>query len=223
MSQPSTPRARSMNSRRLFAALGIDVWVRRDRSVDVPELAPAQIDPTREPTAAKARSPSRQETRPSSRPIDAGPPLGEAASIAPDRPESAAPGSSAALPAAFTIYCFQLGDVFAVVEESLWSRRRFFLDVARAFNGFAPAERTTVRFDWPQGGLDAGADRAFQAFYEHQAGQVRHRMICGPLAVTLLGQAVPDDVAWVAGALYLDGETGPAVKQRIWHRLREKP
>ena len=126
-----------------------------------------------------------------------------------------------AWPAAFTIHCFHLGSVFVAVDESLWSKRRFFLDVARAWNGFAAAERQMMRFDWPQGGLDTGADRSFQAFFEHQASTASHRIVCGPLIVLLLGEQQPADVSWVGGSLYLDGQTTPAAKRRIWQHLLE--
>lgn len=135
-------------------------------------------------------------------------------------PRPRATGESA-WPAAFTIHCFHLGSVFVAVDESLWSRRRFFLDVARAWNGYTAAERQMVRFDWPQGGLDTGADRSFQAFFEHQASTADHRLVCGTLVTALLGERQPDDVAWVGGALYLDGQTTPAVKRRIWQHLTE--
>ncbi len=189
--------------RQFFASLGIDVWVRREErssnstsSESVPADSVAHSDPV--------------ETSAVAAPVDAAP-----------RGAGQTATKETAWPAAFTIHCFHLGSVFVAVDEALWSKRRFFLDVARAWDGYSAAERQMVRFDWPQGGLDTGADRSFQAFFEHQASTASHRLVCGPLVLLLLGETPPADVSRVGGAVYLDGQTTPAAKIRIWRHLLE--
>ena len=212
MTERSPQTAGAARSRKLFLALGIDVWVQR-RADGAPAAVP--IAGTHPAERASEGAPALGE-RDSSAPAHA--PTIDTATAEPDSPV-AAPPDAGPWPSAFTIHCFHLGDVFVAVDETLWNRRRFFGDVARAFNGFAKADRALVRFDWPQGGLATGADRAFQAFYRHQGNDARHRIVCGPLSAGLLGHDAPSEVGALGDALYLDGQTTPSVKRRIWEYI----
>lgn len=201
--------------REYLHALGIEVWVSRDR-LDVVE--PVADESVADQSVADASVADASVADPASPGVlsdpDAAPPV-DPVSNAP-RPAGAAETVS------FRVQGFRLGRALALIDEPLWPQRRFFLDVAHAMNGWRPDRREDVRFDWPQvhsgqllstdAGLDA-AGRAFRAFVEAQAEDDARVLAAGPRVAELLG---PEPTAAV---LYLDGVVHGDDKRELWRRV----
>ena len=173
-------------------ALGIDVWVRRELLV-----SRARADEDAGTTRPKADVTAEQV------------PTGEPA------------GKRAGEPAVtFTIRCIRFGRVLALIDESLWRERRFFLDVARAMHGPGRVEPESLRFDWPQlrSAADAGmgaARRAFRAYLETQVRSDTRVLAAGARLRELIG----DDGD---GYIYLDRALrGLTEKKTLWRRIRK--
>ena len=180
-------------------ALGVDVWVLRDRP-EVPEAAGVVSEP-RAPTPARVPRDAHVST-----PADGPGPTGEAPT--------------------FRIRGFRLGRALALIDEPLWPHRRFFLDVAQAMNGWRADRREDVHFDWPQlaGGqllsADAGleaAGRAFRAFVAAQAEDDARVLAVGARVAELLGSA-PE-----LAVLHLDRVVDGADKRDLWRRILSLP
>ena len=178
-------------SRAHLEALGIEVWVRRE------------LLASRSREAQSARS---GELTPD--------PAVERAAV--DGPVGEPSGEP---PVAFTIRCIRFGRVMALIDESLWRERRFFIDVARAMHGPGPVEPRSLRFDWPQlrsadAGMDA-AGRAFRAYLETQVVEDTRVLAAGARVRELVG-------ADLDGYIYLDGTLrGPTEKKSLWRRIRK--
>ncbi len=187
-------------SREYLNALGVDVWVLRDRSGAPGVAAPAHG--TFDEGAAT----------PAEAPVDAD-----------DSAGARAPAGEAVT---FRIRGFRLGRVLALIDEPLWPQRRFFLDVAQAMNGWRTDRREDVHFDWPQlaGGqllsADAGleaAGRAFRAFVTAQAEDDARVLAVGARVAELLG-AAPE---WAV--LYLDQVVDGPDRRDLWRRILSLP
>lgn len=174
-------------------ALGIDVWVRREL------------------LAARAKAEEKVACRTPQTDLTAGrTPVGEVGG----KPEDAPVGE----PVAFTIQCVWFGRALALIDESAWRERRFFLDVARAMHGPGRVEPRSLRFDWPQvRSADAGMDaarRAFRAYLETQVVENTRILAAGARVRELIG----DDVD---GYLYLDRALrDPTEKKALWRRIQ---
>ena len=124
-------------------------------------------------------------------------------------------------PVAFTIRCIRLGRVMALIDESLWRERRFFIDVARAMHGPGAVEPRSLRFDWPQlrsadAGMDA-AGRAFRAFLETQVVEDTRVLAAGARVRELVGTDLDE-------YLYLDLDRalrGRTEKRSLWQRIQK--
>ena len=142
-----------------------------------------------------------------------GPTAGEATADAPVGETSGEP------PVEFTIRCIRFGRVMALIDESLWRERRFFIDVARAMHGPGPVESRGLRFDWPQlRSADAGmaaAGRAFRAYLETQVVDDTRVLAAGARVRELVG-------ADLDGYIYLDRALHePTEKKSLWRRIRK--
>lgn len=172
-------------------ALDIDVWVRRELLAS--RSREAESAPSVEPTTDPA---VERETVDGS----VGEPSGEP-------------------PVAFTIRCVRFGRVMALIDESLWPERRFFIDVARAMHGPGPVERRSLRFDWPQlrsadSGMDA-AGRAFRAYLETQVVADTRVLAAGARVRELVGTDLD-------GYIYLDrAPRGPTENKSLWRRIQK--
>ena len=192
-----------MEARRVayFQGLGIDVWVGRKPHQRQPDLeaAPGVPEHQVEPRRTSPAPQTRREVATPSPPVDGPVPV-----------------------AAFRIRCFRYGRVFVALAEEAWPWRRFLLDVARAMNGFAAAERQDLVFDWPQPGADpAGGGRAFRAFLGHQTRDGERTLISGRRVLDLLG-AEAHETALVDGRVYvIPVAPDPAAKKRLWDLIRE--
>lgn len=178
-------------------ALGIDVWVRRELA---PERASneglAGVPASRAGALADPARKREAET-----------------DIAAERTPAGEP------PVAFTIRCVRFGRVLALIDESLWQERRFFLDVARAMHGPGRVEREISRFDWPQlKSADAGmsaAGRAFRAYLETQVVDGTRVLAAGERVRELAG-------ADFDAHIYLDGALrGLTEKKSLWRRIQK--
>ena len=172
-------------------ALGIDVWVRREL------------------LATRSRADE-----------DAGTPKPSADVTVEQVPARKACGEPAGEPAvAFAIRCVRFGRVLALIDESLWRERRFFLDVARAMHGPGSVERESLRFDWPQlrsgdAGMEA-AGRAFRAYLEMQVREDTRILAAGARVRELIG-------ADLEGHIYLDrAPRGLTEKKSLWRRIQK--
>jgi hypothetical protein len=118
---------------------------------------------------------------------------------------------------AFSVRGFRLGAVLALIDESVWVHRRFFLDVAWAMNEFKKSEREDMSFDWPQpsvGGTDS-AGRAFRSFLESQSGGEMRLLMVGGRVAKLAGADI-DNTRHV----YLDGPLrGGTEKKQLWQQI----
>lgn len=176
--------------------LGVDVWVRRETSGDA--LTP---EPTREPVAPPPSKPTAR-----------------ARSASGERPPTPATAPSQV----FRIRCFRYGRVFVALAEDAWPWRRFLLDVARAMNGFAMAERQDLTFDWPLPGADpAAGDRAFRAFLGHQTRNGERSLISGERLLELLDTTADGFEATPSGIYVPPGAPDARTKRRLWRRIRE--
>ena len=171
-------------------ALGIDVWVRREL------------------LATRSRADE-----------DAGTPKPSADATVEQAPARKPGGEPAGGPAVeFTIRCVRFGRVLALIDESLWRERRFFLDVARAMHGPGRVERESLRFDWPQlrsgdAGMDA-ARRAFRAYLETQVRDDTRVLAAGARVRALIGNDLD-------GHIYLDRALrGLTEKKSLWRRIQ---
>lgn len=172
-------------------ALGIEVWVRRELLASRSrEAESARSDePTPDPSVERAT-------------VDG--PVGE-------------PSGEPSV--AFTIRCIRFGRVLALIDESLWPERRFFIDVARAMHGPGPVEPHGFRFDWPQlrsadAGMDA-AGRAFRAYLETQVTEDTRVLAAGARVRELVG-------ADLDGYVYLDRALrGPTENKSLWQRIQK--
>lgn len=186
--------------------LGIDVWVRRGSQQtaserrEKPSPAPAQLRRPARPQPSRVRPvpPSPEKPVPERRPSP------------PEEPVEA-----------FRIRCFHYGRVFVAIAEDAWPRRRFLLDVARAMNGFAVAERQDVVFEWPQPGADpAGGPRAFRAFLGHRTRNGERCLFSGQRVLDCL-ETDADAIARVEGRIYVAPDAPDAeAKKRLWDRIR---
>ncbi len=132
--------------------------------------------------------------------------------------QPADPDPAAGEAVTFRIRGFRLGQALALVDESLWPQRRFFLDVAHAMNRWRPDRREDVRFEWPQplspdAGIDA-AGRAFRAFAAAQSEGGGQVLAVGARVAELLGPAAGGEVV-----LYLDRVVDGADKRDLWRRI----
>ena len=132
--------------------------------------------------------------------------------------QPADPGPSAGAAVTFRIRGFRLGRALALVDESLWPQRRFFLDVAHAMNRWRPDRREDVRFEWPQllapdAGIDA-AGRAFRAFVAAQSEGDVQVLAVGARVAELLGPPAEGDAV-----LRLDRVVDGADKRDLWWRV----
>ena len=184
-------------------ALGIDVWVRR-------ELMASRA---REAMAGAARTRSELVSREES--VSGGP-----AHKSAGEPNAQPSGERTGEPTVtFVIRCVRFGRVLALIDDSLWGERRFFLDVARAMHGPGPVERDVRRFDWPQlksatGGMEA-AGRAFRAYLETQAVEGTRVLAAGARVRELVGTDRE-------GTIYLDRALrGLTEKKSLWQRIRK--
>ena len=121
--------------------------------------------------------------------------------------------------------CFRYGRVFAAVAGDAWPRRRLLFDVAWALNGFEPAQRKDLVFDWPQPGAVAdGGAKAFGAFVRHQTRteQGTRLVIAGAQVAALLGQPAPDASCIVDGRLYVGADALDAAGKRTLWRLIQR-
>lgn len=192
--------------------LGIDVWTRRRRrAAAVPANSPAPVAPR---SRRRPRTPAAKDVAQAAAPRRAGPPKREAPAPA----EANAPASQP-----FRLRCFHYGRVFVAIAEDSWPRRRLLLDLAHAMNGFAPAERQDIAFDWPPPGAAAdGAERAFRAFFGHQTRDGKRSIVAGARVAELLGHEAPKQAALLDGHLYLPPQAPDAAsKQTLWRLLRE--
>ena len=176
-------------------ALGIDVWVRR-------ELLATRSRADEDAGTPKPRADVTAEQVPARKPAGkpAGEPVGEPA-------------------VAFTIRCVRFGRVLALIDESLWRERRFFLDVARAMHGPGSVERESLRFEWPQlRSADAGmeaAGRAFRAYLEMQVREDTRILAAGARVRELIGGDLDRHI-------YLDRALrGLTEKKSLWRRIRK--
>ena len=176
-------------------ALGIDVWVRREL------LA--------ERTAATERARMRESKSDVAEPrLPVGKPVGEAVDRSAGEPS-----------VAFTIRCVRFGRVLALIDESLWQERRFFLDVARAMHGPGRVKGEIFRFDWPQlKSADAGmgaAGRAFRAYLETQIVQDTRVLAVGARVQELIGADLDAHIC-------LDRALrGLTEKKSLWRRIQK--
>ena len=172
-------------------ALGIDVWVRR-------ELLATRSRADEDAGTPKPSADVTAEQVPARKPV--GEPVGEPA-------------------VAFTIRCVRFGRVLALIDESLWRERRFFLDVARAMHGPGSVERESLRFDWPQlrsgdAGMEA-ARRAFRAYLEMQVREDTRILAAGARVRELIGGDLD-------GHIYLDRALrGLTEKKSLWRRIQK--
>lgn len=189
-------------------ALGIDVWVRRELASQVAS------------NERLAEAPASRGGRPA---VDEGSRAGTLAEparkreaetdIAAERTPAGEP------PVAFTIRCVRFGRVLALIDESLWGERRFFLDVARAMHGPGRVEREISRFDWPQlKSADAGmraAGRAFRAYLETQVVDGTRVLAAGERVRELAGADFDAHIC-------LDGALrGLTEKKSLWRRIQK--
>ncbi len=184
-------------------ALGIDVWVRRELLAERSEAAERARMRESKPDVTEARS---RVGKPIAERV------AEPAGGAVDRPAGEPP-------VAFTVRCVRFGRVLALIDESLWQERRFFLDVARAMHGAGRVEREVSRFEWPQlKSADAGmgaAGRAFRAYLETQVVQDTRVLAAGVRVRELIGADL--DVH-----IYLERALrGLTEKKSLWRRIRE--
>lgn len=202
--------------------LGIDVWTRRRRgtATTAPAMARSRRSTPR-PTTPAAPTAKQAPRQASQRPIDQ--PKRSARQTSTERP---APQPQRQAPASepFRLRCFHYGRVFVAIAEDAWPRRRLLLDAAHAMNGFAPAERQDIAFDWPLPGAAAdGAERAFRAFFGHQTRDGKRAIVAGPRVAELLGHDAPKQAALLDGHVYLPPQApDAAAKQALW-RLIQKP
>ena len=181
----------SREVRERFRRLGIDVWVRRGQgAAAAAEEAPPAVPDRR------AEAPPPRETARTERPAPA-----------------AAPA-----PEPFSIHCFRLGRVFVAADEGAWRRRRYLLDVARAMNGFAAAERSSMRFDWPQPGVSASsrAERAFSAFLDGQMTPGMRALIAGARAAALAGMDAGASRAIPRGLYLNPADESADARKALW-------
>ena len=177
-------------------ALGIDVWVRRELLAE--RAAAAQ--------RARKRAP-KTDVEQARVPVAEPEPVAEATDTPVGEP-----------PVAFTIRCVRFGRVLALIDESLWRERRFFLDVARAMHGPGRVEREVSRFEWPQlKSADAGmsaAGRAFRAYLETQMVGDTRVLAVGARVAELIG-------ADFDAPIRLDRALrGLTEKKSLWRRIQ---
>lgn len=193
--------------------LGIDVWTHRRRraaAANSPRSAPTS---RRRPVPPSAKEAAR---RPSPRAA------AQPKSTTSKTPAAQTPAEQKASEP-FRLRCFHYGRVFVAVAEDSWPRRRLLLDAAHAMNGFAPAQRQDIVFDWPLPGAAAdGAERAFRAFFGHQTRDGKRAIVAGPKVAELLGHEAPKQAMLLDGHLYLPpAAPDAAAKQALWRLLRE--
>ena len=176
-------------------ALGMDVWVRRERLA----AAAAAVEPMRKREAATPAAAARPP---------AADPVGKPADEPAREP-----------PVEFVIRCVRFGRVLALIDESLWQERRFFLDVARAMHGSGRVEREASRFDWPQMKTgDAGmgaAGRAFRAYLETQIVEHTRVLAVGARVRELIGPSC-DELIYLDRAL-----RGLTEKKSLWRQIQK--
>ena len=135
-----------------------------------------------------------------------------------DPEPSADPEPLAGAAVTFRIRGFRVGRALALVDESLWPQRRFFLDVAQAMNRWRPDRREDVQFEWPQlpapdAGIDA-AGRAFRAFVAAQSEGGVQVLAVGARVAELLGPPAEGDAV-----LRLDRVVDGADRRDLWRRV----
>ena len=184
-------------------AIGIEVWVRRELLAERAAAAEQARMRESKPDVTEPRLPVDKAV---AEPV--GKPVGEAV----DRPAGEPP-------VAFTIRCVRFGRVLALIDESLWQERRFFLDVARAMHGPGRVNSEMFRFDWPQlKSADAGmgaAGRAFRAYLETQIVQDTRVLAVGARVRELIA-------ADLDAHIYLDRALrGLTEKKSLWRRIQK--
>ena len=120
---------------------------------------------------------------------------------------------------AFSVRGFRLGVVLALIDESEWVHRRFFLDVAWAMNEFKKSDRKDMRFDWPQFEPairetdDAGL--AFRTFLENHSKSDMSLLMVGKRVAKLVGADIEK-----TRHVYLDGPLlGGEEKKQLWQQI----
>lgn len=197
---PKEPRGRPAAQTAALQRLGIDVWVRRQPQ---PRSGADHGSPQPSPAAGPAVRPQPAAERTLPRPKPA------TATAAPVTP--------------FRIHCFHFGNVFAAIAEDAWPQRRLLRDVALAMNGFDPAERHGIVFEWPLPSAPPdGAERAFRAFFGHQTRNAPRTLIAGNRVAQLLGCPAPAACALLKGHLYIPPKPlDVAVKKALWGLICE--
>ena len=199
-----------------FQSLGVDVWVQRQQPRQQAEALPERRSKVVARRTLPAAAPRRAVDVPPMHKPSTEPSAPPAAEV-PARAAAAAPVE------AFRIRCFRCGEVFAAIAEDSWPQRRFLLDVARAMNGFRPADAQPVTFDWPQPGVDpSGAERAFRAFVGHRTRDGERLLICGRRVHDLLGIEERETAATASRVVVAAGDRAPdaSAKKALWALLR---
>lgn len=210
-------------SRKAYRRLGIDVWVRRrplaarrQASMQGRAAPSRSLSPPRPatPGPARQRKPddaARQSRQPLAKTV-AKPPTVER------------PAANAAPLERFRVRCFHYGNVFVAIAEEAWPQRRLLLDVALAMNGFAPAERRDLTFEWPQPGVrEGGGERSFRAFFGHQTRDEPRTLVAGARVAALLGHAAPKATCRLDGHVYVaPGEHSADEKRALWQLIQER-
>lgn len=216
-------------TRKTYERLGIDVWVRRRPLAERRQAAAANRQATARGREAPSRNPSPSRPETARMP----PRQRKPATETPDRHSRQPLAKTVAKPAPpaatqplerFRVQCFHYGNVFVAIAEEAWPERRFLLDVALAMNGFAPADRDALTFDWPQPGAVAGGEgRSFRAFFGHQTREEPRTLIAGPRVATLLGHSAPGQTCRLDGHVYvIPGEHSADDKRALWQLIQER-
>ena len=197
-------------------ALGVDVWVRRDLPVEpeVPAAPPANRE--RQLVGASAAAPEAVARPPA-------PHWAGANQRNQSDPQAVArpPAPAAEAPLRFTVQCFRHGNVFALVDESLWRHRRLLFDIARAMDASSAAKRENIAFEWPQlRSADAGmsaAGRAFRAFLNAQRTPDIRWLAVGSRVAELVGDEIDRAVH-----VFLGDDLEGLDKRGLWHEILGK-
>ena len=200
-----------MRARRLayLDALGIEVWVRRERR---PVQPPAGAGRGQQGELAAEREAPAAGRRLRERPADL--PATPPAEAVPDTPAPADP------PVRFVIRCFRFGRTLAMVDAPLWRHLNLLTDIARALDAHGASEREDIVFEWPQLTVgDAGmaaAGAAFRAFLAAETTGETRWLAAGAQVRALIGDVPLDAHVFLPDAL----ET--IDKRALWREILAK-